>query len=149
MQFSQKCEYAMRAIFELAKRYGKGPVKISEIAEVQAIPLRFLEVILSELKQGGFVTSKRGSAGGYLLSGPPRALSVGGVIRFVEGPVGPVPCLEGSSQGNCSLYANCVFLPLWKEVQRAICDIYDNTTFEDLVEQEQQMLGKHVASYSI
>jgi hypothetical protein len=60
MWISQKCEYAVRAVFELAKRVGRGPVRIADIAEAQAIPVRFLEVILSQLKQGGFVDSQRG-----------------------------------------------------------------------------------------
>ncbi len=63
MHISQKCQYALRAIFELAKRKGQGPVKIAETAEAQAIPLRFLEVILSQLKQGEFVSSQRGNKG--------------------------------------------------------------------------------------
>ena len=64
MFVSQKCQYALRAVFELAKQYGKGPTKILHIAELQAIPVRFLEVILVQLKRGGFVDSQRGKEGG-------------------------------------------------------------------------------------
>ncbi len=84
MLVSQKCQYALRAIFELAKRTGQGPVKIAEIAEAQAIPVRFLEVILSQLKQGRFAVSQRGSEGGYQLARPPQELTVGEITRVAE-----------------------------------------------------------------
>lgn len=83
MLISHRCQYALRAIFELAKRSNQGPVKIAQIAEVQAIPVRFLEVILSQLKQGRFVASRRGNRGGYILAYSPAELTVGAVIRFM------------------------------------------------------------------
>ena len=90
MQLSQKCQYAIRAVFQLAKEHGGGPIKIADVAEAQAIPPRFLELILGELKQGGFTESRRGKRGGYLLARPPAQITVGDIIRFVEGPLGPV-----------------------------------------------------------
>lgn len=150
MFLSQKCQYALRAIFELAKRKdGQGPVKIAEIAKAQAIPVRFLEVILSQLKQAGFATSQRGSKGGYLLIRSPGELTVGEVIRFMQGPVGPVDCVAGVSKGKCPLYGNCAFLPMWEKVQKAVSDVYDNTTFQDLVDQENQKSKKKAICYSI
>lgn len=149
MLISQKCQYALRAIFELAKRSGQGTAKIAEIAEAQAIPVRFLEVILSQLKQAGFVVSQRGSKGGYLLARSPNALTVGEVMRFIQGPVGPVECVAGGSKDRCPLYGDCAFLPMWERVRQAISDVYDNTTFQDLVNQEKQKAGRHVLCYSI
>lgn len=149
MLVSQKCRYALRAIFELARRKGQGAVKISEIAEVQAIPPRFLEVILSELKRGGFVESRRGSEGGYLLVASARQLTVGEVMRFMQGPVAPVGCVTGSSKEKCRLYGDCVFLPMWQEVGKAMSDVYDNTTFQDLLDEEKRKSGKYVARYTI
>ena len=149
MNVSQKCQYALRAIFELAKRNGQGPVKIAEIAEIQAIPLRFLEVILSQLKQAGFVSSQRGSRGGYALVRSPDKLSVGEVMQFMQGPVGPVDCIEAGSKDKCPLYGGCAFLPMWKKVGEAISDVYDNTTFQNLVEQEKQKVEASAPCYSI
>ncbi len=150
MRISQKCQYALRAIFELAKRSGQGPVKISEIAKVQAIPPRFLEVILSQLKQAGFVDSQRGNEGGYFLVRDPQTLSVGDVIRFVHGSIGPVECVFGEQEDKkCPLYGNCVFLPMWKVAQQAVLDVYDKTTFQDLVEQDRQRAGRYVPGYAI
>ena len=149
MLVTQKCQYALRAIFELAKHYGQGPMKISEIAQIQAIPPRFLEVILSQLKQGGFVQSRRGAEGGYWLVGVPQNLTLGEVIRFTEGPIRPVNCVSGGSKGQCPLYGGCVFLPMWEKARRAISDVYDSTTFQDLVDEEIRMRGGYVPSYSI
>ena len=149
MLVSQKCQYALRAIFELARRMGQGPAKIAEIAEAQAIPPRFLEVILSQLKQGGFIESKRGSEGGYFLVRPPASLSVGEVMRFVQGPLGPVECVSGDPKEHCSLHADCVFLPMWKEAYAAMANVYDKTTFQELVERKQRMRSQYVPCYSI
>ena len=149
MYISQKCQYALRAIFELAKRSNEGPVKIAQIAETQAIPVRFLEVILSQLKQGRFVTSQRGSKGGYVLARPPAVLTVGEVVQFMQGPIGPVDCVTTGSKDKCRLYGKCAFLPMWEQVRKAISDVYDSTTFQYLVEQEKHQGKKPVADYSI
>ena len=113
MLVPQKSQYALRGVFELAKRFGQGPVKVAEIADSQAIPHRFLEVILNQLKQAGFLDSRRGSEGGYLLTRHPGRITVGEVIRFMQGEVGPVECVAGSSKDRCRLYGDCVFLPMW------------------------------------
>jgi Rrf2 family cysteine metabolism transcriptional repressor len=148
---SQKCQYALRALFELAKQQGKGPVKIADIAEAQAIPIRFLEVILSELKQGRFVESRRGKTGGYLLAVAPDRVAVGDVVRFVEGPLGPVGCIEreDAPEGVCPLHGNCVFLSMWTRVQNAVSEVYDHTTLQDLVDEEKLMWSRYVPNYTI
>jgi len=145
----QKSQYALRAIFELAKRHGHGPVKIAEIAHVQAIPVRFLEVILNQLKQGRFVESQRGSEGGYSLMRDPRSLTVGEVLGFLQGPIAPVGCLVGDSSEKCALAGDCVFLPMWEKVRDAMSGVYDRTTFQELVEQDKKRIGHYVPAYSI
>ena len=149
MYISQKSQYALRAIFELARRNGQGPVKIADIAEAQAIPVRFLEVILSQLKQARFVASQRGNKGGYTLTSSPEELTIGEVMQFMQGPVGPVDCVVAGSKDKCALYGNCAFLPMWEKVRTAISNIYDSTTFQDLVDQERQKNGKKALCYSI
>jgi Rrf2 family protein len=149
MLVSQKCQYGLRAVFELAKHYGGRPVKIGDIAQIQAIPPRFLEIILGQLKQAGFVESKRGADGGYFLSRTPSGLTVGELIRFVEGPIGPVVCLAGGSQGKCPLRGGCVFMPMWKRAQEAITEVYDGTSLQDLVEDERRMHEEYVPFYAI
>ena len=149
MLISQKCQYALRGVFELAKHYGQKPVKIAEIAEAQAIPARFLEVILGELKQAGFVESRRGAEGGYRLIRPPEGLSVEEVIRFIEGPIGPVHCVKDESDDRCPLRGSCVFISMWRRVQDAMTDIYRNTTFQDLLNDDARSREEFIPMYSI
>ena len=150
MNVSQKCQYALRAIFELARQVDGGHVKIAELARAQAIPPRFLEVILSQLKQAGFVESRRGSDGGYLLARRAADLTVGEVIRFIEGPIGPVACVDGAQeQERCPLHGSCVFLPMWEKVHEAMSEVYDTTTVQDLLDEEARMTTQYVPCYSI
>lgn len=149
MLVSQKSQYALRAVLELAKRQGAGPVKIAEIAEVQAIPGRFLEVILSQLKRAGFVESKRGTEGGYFLVRQPGALTVGEVLRFVEGPIGPVACVTDDPDRSCPLRGDCAFMSMWQDVRAAMAEVYDGTTFEDLVERDRNRTESYVGCYVI
>ena len=146
---SQKCQYAIRATFELAKRNGRGPVKIGEIAEAQAIPVRFLEVILSQLKQGGFVQSRRGAEGGYYLAREPEKIKVGEIIQFIEGPLVPVACMTSNGTSKCSLEGNCVFIGMWKRVANAASEIYDQTSLQDLLRYESANHQAASISYSI
>ena len=146
---TQKCQYAMRAVFELAKREGQGPVKILEIAEVQAIPQRFLENILNQLKQGGVVESRRGKEGGYLLARPAAELTAGTIIRLVEGSIYAVECATAPHEERCSLWGDCVFLPLWDRARQALEGVYDTTTFADLVLQEKARSEHQSLTYMI
>ena len=146
---SQKCQYALRAVFELAKHYGNGPMKIGNVASVQAIPHRFLEVILNQLKQAGFADSRRGSGGGYYLTRDPKSLTVGELIRFVDGPMAPVSCLEPGGSRDCRLHGDCVFMGLWQRAQDALSGVYDTTSFMDLVEQERAKNKEYVPQFDI
>ncbi len=149
MQISQKAQYGLRAMFELARRVGDNWVKISEVAEAQAIPPRFLEAILGQLRQAEFVISKRGSEGGYMLARSPEDITVGQVLRFVEGPIGPVDCVNENADRSCPLYGSCAFLSLWTRVQDAMSAVYDNTSLQDLVEEQENAIGNHVTNYAI
>lgn len=149
MLISQKSQYALRATFELARQYDQGWVKIAQIAQAQAIPTRFLEVILNQLKQAGFIRSKRGSEGGYILTRSPDQLSVGDVLCFMEGPVGPVECLVGTTKSKCPLLGKCPFHSLWENVNRSLSKIYNDTTLQDLLDQYEQETDKYVPHYFI
>lgn len=133
MGFSQKCYYAIRAMYELARANEGSTMKIGVIAERQNIPVKFLEAILNQLKQGGFVESRRGNEGGYLLARPATRLSVGDIVRFIEGPLVPVTCIEGH-RGCGQSRADCVFWPIWKDAEAALAKVYDGVTFHDLVQ---------------
>ena len=145
----RKSRYALRALLELAKRAGQGPVKVGEIARAQAIPTRFLEAILGQLKQGGFVDSKRGKEGGYILVRPPEELTVGEVLRFIQGPLEPVECLGKAPRERCPLRENCVFMSMWEEARRAVSKVYDSATFRELAEKESCRRGSMANNYAI
>jgi len=149
MGVSQKCQYALRAVFELAKRHGQGPTSIREIARVQALPSKFLELILAELRKGGFVRSRRGVHGGYLLAASPKTVSAGEIIRFVDGPVAPVPSVGNRRGAERPLHGECAFIDMWTRAHDAVADVYDSTTFQDLMDAELAASGEYVASYCI
>lgn len=147
MQVSQKTRYALRAMFELAKRHGEGPVRISDIAQKQAIPPRFLEGILNQLRQAGLLRSVRGAHGGYEIAADPAEVRVGDMVRAIEGPITPAACLSDDNPEDCPLFENCVFLPMWKQAAEAVSEVFDSTTFEDLVKRERETCAG--VSYSI
>lgn len=142
MQISQKCQYTLRALFELAKRRSDGPVNSAEIAKVQAIPPRFLEVILNGLKNSGEVDSRRGINGGYVLAISPEAISVGDIVRSVDGTASPVRCEVERGGGHCALKGRCAFTGLWERAQSALEKVYDATTLQDLIDEEQRAAGQ-------
>ena len=133
----KKNQYALRAIFELAKHMDQGPVKISEIATAQSIPLRFLEVILNQLKASGIVDSKRGFYGGYFLVKPPNQVSVGDVLRFLSRDLSPSDCIACVSKTSCPFDGRCAFSSMWIRVKQAAFSIYDETSFQDLIDREK------------
>jgi Rrf2 family protein len=151
MYVSQKCQYALRAIFELARRREQLPVRTADIAEAQAIPPKFLELILGELRHGGFVESRRGARGGYLLVRQPDRVTVGEVIRFVDGPVAPVRCVMEAEPTGCRLYSDrgCAFIGMWRRARDAGNQVFDSTTFQDLIDEDPAFGERCVADYCI
>ena len=146
MNLSKKCRYALRALFELSRRHGQGPVRISDMATSQRIPPRFLEVILGELKHAGYVESRRGARGGYLLAVSPAKLSVGAVIRSVDGQLGPVN-VSAEKDANGSLVGGEAFMAMWQRASRAIEDVFESTTMQSLVDDDRAARG--VVDFSI
>lgn len=133
----KKSQYALRAIYELARHYGDGPMKVATIADQQAIPVRFLEVILNQLKNSGLVDSKRGFHGGYILLRPPHDISVGDVLRFMQSTSTHTNCLACVSKEGCPFDCHCAFADMWGKVQHAVDLIYDSTSMQDLIENDQ------------
>ncbi len=147
MGVSQKCHYALRAVLELAKRSDGRPTKIADIAAAQGIPPKFLELILCELRQGGFVNSRRGPHGGYLMAAPPARLSVGEIIRFVDGPFSPVGRTDRNVGAGTAQHS--AFVGLWDRLRKAVAGVYEVTTFQDIIEQEQEIQRARAANYCI
>jgi Rrf2 family protein len=139
MLIKQKTQYALRALFELAKRKGQGPTKIYDIAQAQAIPIRFLEVIMNQLKHNGLVISKRGYCGGYTLVDPPEQITVGHVFRSMENPLDPIQCKACESKKNCPFNGKCAFRAMWEKAHDAVLSVYDQTTLQDLLNKDKQL----------
>ena len=133
MRISAKGEYAIRALLDLAVHHGEGLVPIQEVARRQGIPQRYLEQVLLLLKRAGILESKRGSAGGYQLVRAPAGISVGEVLRAVEGRVTALE-VAGRHPGKTSEAAASDLTPLWHEIAGAVAAVIDRTSFGDLAE---------------
>ena len=134
---------------ELAKQYGRGPVAISQIAANQAIPQRFLENILNEMKPTGLIESRRGIQGGYLLAKDPSAITVGEVIRLIDGPLDPVKCIGEKGARCCLQRESCALLQLWNRAKAAVEEVYDGASFQYLVDEEKKLSESLTIDYSI
>lgn len=148
MSVSQKCQYALRAIFELGRRQGQ-LATIADVAAAQDIPPRFLETILVQLKQGGFVESRRGVQGGYTLAKKPSEISAASIIEFIDGPIAPVRCLFKPADETCQLFGQCVFIGLWERARAALANVYENTTIQDLLGEDQALAYSRSQDYCI
>jgi len=141
MTTSVKGEYALEALFDLASQTPGMPVKIGDIAKRQRIPQKFLELILAGLKQGGFVESRRGAEGGYLLLRRPETLTVGEVLHFVEG------AQTGRSRSRRK--SESPFAEMWGRVDMAISEVLDRTTFADLRRAWAERKARFVPNWEI
>src|SRR5512136_3283055 len=143
MRLSTKGEYASRAMLELARRYQKGPVHSRQISEAQEIPQRFLEQLLLLLKRAGYLRSRKGQRGGYVLAKPPAEINVAEVIRVMDGPLAPIDCVSVMAHEACPMEGTCGLRWLWKDVRDAVAAILEATTFDDLVRRSRQAAGGH------
>jgi Rrf2 family protein len=140
MMLSKKAKYALIAMLELARRYGEGPVSIAELAEKEKLPRKFIELILLELKNSGFLTSKKGKGGGYSLRKKPEEISMGSIIRLIDGPLAPVPCVSVTAYEPCEECKDenaCSIKRVMHEVRESIAQILDRTSLRDALLKEQ------------
>lgn len=144
MKISTKGDYATRALQDLALRYDEGPVPIEAIAERQALPARYLEQLLLTLKRAGFLASKRGVNGGYYLAKPPREITLGQIIRAVDGPIAPIFCVTEPPREQCTQESFCALREVWGEVRDAVSAIVDHTTLADICERIRQRSRERV-----
>ena len=139
MNISSKGHYALLTVFDLASQKTGKPVKIASIAQRQNIPQKFLELILLSLKQGGFVESHRGSEGGYSLARLPESITVGEVLRFIDGS----PTKQNGSKRPGP------FTELWHNVDRSIAGIVDRTTFASIIRDWEEKQSTYVHDFEI
>jgi Rrf2 family protein len=133
---SKKAKYGLKALLMLAGEYDKGPILIADIATSQFIPKKFLELILLELKKHGLLQSKKGKGGGYFLAKHPESITLGQVIRFMDGPIALVPCVSQTAYmkcDDCLDEATCGIRIVMKEVRDVMGIILDGTTLADVI----------------
>ncbi len=145
INISRKCDYALRAVFELSFRDSSGPVAVQEIAAAQGIPARFLEIILNELRQAGLVASHRGNAGGYTLADLPQRITVAQVIEAIEGPVS----MGIPADPRKYVRGDAALADLWARIDESLTRTCREATFADLVEHEKRSRRTAVLDYSI
>jgi Rrf2 family protein len=141
MNISVKGEYALLAVFDLAAHNNGEPVKIADIAQRQKIPQKFLELILAGLKQGGFVESRRGAEGGYLLAKTPDSIMVGDVIDYMEGAKAQKTARKSRPVDP--------FAEMWQRVDSAVSNVVDRTSFAELVRSWNEKQSKYVPNWEI
>lgn len=138
---SKKTKYALKAMLYLAREQDKGPILIADLARDERIPKKFLELILLALKNAGVLQSKKGKGGGYYLAQPPREISMGRIIRILEGPLAPVQCVSETSYARCEECddeLSCGIRLVMKDVRDAMATILDGATLADVLERVER-----------
>ncbi|GAC1402672.1 MAG: Rrf2 family transcriptional regulator [Chloroflexota bacterium] len=134
IRFSSRGEYGLRMMMDLARHDGSGPQPLSEIAKHEALPAAYLEQLAGKLRRAGLVTSHQGARGGYVLSRSPLDITVGEVLRVLEGPISPMICAtEGETVALCERQNFCGANMVWERVRDSVAQALDSLTLADLV----------------
>ena len=144
MKISTKGRYGLRLMTDLAVYHDQGLIPLKEIAARQEISEKSLEQIMMQLNRSGLVRSVRGAQGGYMLAKPPEDITVGAVLRVLEGSLCPVDCVDGT--GDCPRMARCATIGVWTRLREAVESVVDHTTLSDLAEEFRR---KNPPDYSI
>jgi Rrf2 family transcriptional regulator, cysteine metabolism repressor len=132
MWITRRTDYATRAVLALAIADDGRPRKIHDIAEATSTPVNVLEQLLPQLRSAGLVRSERGPSGGYRLNHPPGDITLGKVVRLIQGPLAPISCATRHEPEPCPMEIGCTLREVWADVRDATIAILDATTFADL-----------------
>jgi Rrf2 family cysteine metabolism transcriptional repressor len=148
MKITYKGDYALKSILDLSFNYGKGEVvPLSDISNRQDIPVKYLEQIMLVLKGAGYVYSKRGVGGGFTLAKSPQRITVGEIVKLIEGPIEPIACGTRDYDSNCGEEECCALREVWLRVTDCISSIVDRVTFADIMrrtrELKEEQMGYH------
>ncbi|MGA2090966.1 MAG: Rrf2 family transcriptional regulator [Endomicrobiales bacterium] len=149
MKISFKGDYALKIILDLAVNYYHGIIPIKEISKRQDIPERFLEQIVTILKGAGYVKTVRGPRGGIGLAKKPVDITLGEIIRLMEGPTSPIACVSKSGYSPCEFERRCALRCVFEEVREKINTVVDTVTFQDMVDKTHQLHSTCMIEYSI
>ncbi len=138
MKLSKRGEYALRSLINLgiAAKVGRSLVRVTELAQAEDLPVKFLEQVMQQLREAGYVESERGKHGGYRLAKPAGKIAIGEIVRLIDGPLAPIPCVSQTAYQpcNCPDEAHCGLRMLMLDVRNAIAAILDHYTLADVVE---------------
>lgn len=137
MRVSTRGQYGVRAMLRLGLLSREGqPVPLRLVSEEEGISLQYLEQLFLELKKAGLVRSVRGANGGYILARSPEKISVGEIVRVLEGPIAPVECVLDSGEGICERASGCMTRDIWLRVRDSINSVLDNISLADVVKKK-------------
>jgi Rrf2 family protein len=142
MRVSTKSRYGVAAMLDLAQQYGKGPVALRGVAGRQQVSEHYLEQLISSLRKAGFVRSIRGAQGGYVLAREPASISVGDIVRAMEGPIAPVDCLLaeiGQTNPYCDKTIGCIRRTIWAKMGDSINSALDSISLATLCSEAKNM----------
>ena len=140
MKLSTKGQYGLKAMYDLALNYGSEPISLKSIAERQEISEYYLEQLMAILRKAGLVRSVRGAYGGYILTRDPSEITVGDVLRALEGPIGIVDCVLEQDAIKCLKYENCISRIVWEKIRDSIIKTIDSITLLDMCNEARKKL---------
>jgi len=147
MKISTKGRYGTRVMLELANHWGKGPIQLKEIAKNQQLSLYYIEHLIAPLVAAGLVKTARGSSGGIWLAKPPREIKVSELITLFEGSTAPVECVN--DPGICGRSDFCVTRDIWADVKKAVDEVLESVTLQELVEKQKLKTQSDSLMYQI
>ena len=140
MRLSTRGRYALRMMLDIALHADENSVSLKSVAQRQQISVKYLEQIVTPLVKGGYLQASRGAQGGYHLSWPAGEYTVGTILRTIEGSLAPVACLETGSEA-CERMGQCVTIEVYRQIDKAIDDVVDSITLQDLVDMQHEKWG--------
>ncbi|MCL6559223.1 MAG: Rrf2 family transcriptional regulator [Firmicutes bacterium] len=142
MRLSTRGHYGLKAIFDLAQNYGSDPIPLKIVAERQNLSEHYLEQLIAMLRKAGLVKSVRGAQGGYILAREPAKITVGDVIRALEGPIAPVYCVSEEDPGNCDEADYCITRTVWARVRDGLARLLDSINLDDMCREADEAQRK-------
>ena len=138
MRLSTRGRYGLKAMHQLAFHYGEGPIPLSSIAEKQDLSENYLEQLVATLRRGGLLNSVRGAQGGYMLAKPPEDITVGDILRILEGDLAPADCVV-DEEYECAKEEGCVTKFVWMEIRDSIDRVIDSITLKDMLDEGEKI----------
>lgn len=135
MRLSTKGRYGLMAMFELALEYNNGPIPLREIAERQSLSDSYLEQLFATLRKDGLINSVRGAQGGYMLAASPEKITVGNILRSLEGDLSPADCIDDTEVTECSKEDNCATKLVLLKIKKSIEEVVDSITLQTMIDE--------------